>query len=122
MFIELSIGDVAGLRNKHKSFSVLLLVGEKMSERSVDCKITYKHRRGDKILFSVSMSDLDERLLYIVPATYDTKTGECSCHFMPQKERLEAQSFEGKDRTCKHYPNGDCEIVTEEIIGLSEEK
>lgn len=86
-----------------------------MLEKSVDNKLVYKHRQNDDILFTVNMSVLDGPLIYVVAGKYNMKTGKCECTFMPQMKNLERRSYEGEKRTCEHYPNGNCEIITEEI-------
>jgi len=101
---------------KHKKITILLEVSDKMEiTKPIDCKITYKRREGDKIRFSVNISDFSGGLLYVVPATYNMGTGECECNFLSQVKGLKNQSFKGRDRTCEHYPDGNCDIVTEEI-------
>ena len=43
------------------------------------------------------------------------KTMECGCSFLSHITGIPNKSFEGKDKKCEHYQDGDCEILTEEI-------
>jgi hypothetical protein len=91
-----------------------------MVMNSVECDAVILSKKEDKILFTTNMYDLGrKRLLYQYAGSYDPKTEECDCHFIPQIEGLDEHKnhfSKGKNRTCKDYPTGGCEVICKEVL------
>jgi hypothetical protein len=84
---------------------------------SVECEAVILQKNEEKIMFTTNMYDLGRKnLLGQFYGNYMVKTGKCNCDYNPFMKGQQRTSFRGKEGVCPHYPTGDCDVLSPDVM------